>query len=124
MRSDAGLCVQISADVDECLAQADEAVCAVLDGHEDEIDALLGRWQPLLDEWIATARPGRRVLLLPPDYSRCLSYCGELCSALYHRLKDEHEVCVMPAVGTHEQMTDDEKAIVKAGCLINYNRVD
>ena len=25
------------------------------------------QWQPLLDEWIANARPGRRVLLLPPD---------------------------------------------------------
>ena len=45
------------------------------------------QWQQLLDEWIKNTRPGRRVLLLPPDYSRCFSYCGVLCSALYQRLK-------------------------------------
>lgn len=69
------------------------------------------QWHALLDEWIQITRPGRRVLLLPPDYSRCFSYGGAVCNALYLRLKDEHEVFIMPAVGTHVQMTDAEKAL-------------
>lgn len=81
---------------------------SVFNAHQPLTEA---QWQPLLDQWIENAHPGRRVLLLPPDYSRCFSYAGVLCNALYLRLKDAHEVYVMPAVGTHEQMTSEEKSL-------------
>ena len=49
-----------------------------------------------------------RILLVPPDITRCYSYGGVITSYLYHRLSMEAEVRVMPAVGTHRAMSRGE----------------
>lgn len=51
----------------------------------------------------------RRVLILPPDFTRYHSNCG-LITAIYYRLLTEMgcEVDVMPAIGTHVPMTREQ----------------
>jgi nickel-dependent lactate racemase len=50
----------------------------------------------------------RRVLLVPPDYTRLHSGAGELTVLLYRLLKDRGHVEVLPALGTHAPMTPEE----------------
>lgn len=52
----------------------------------------------------------KKVLIVPPDYTRCYSYAGEITQVLYRELKKRTvEVKVMPALGTHMEMSADEK---------------
>lgn len=66
-------------------------------------------------EQLRTRGPLRRVLLLPPDYSRLESGAGTLTRALYQRLCKIAEVVVMPTIGTHRPMTDDKRAKMYPG---------
>lgn len=50
----------------------------------------------------------KKVLLLPPDYTRMYSGAGKITAAYYDMLKDSCQVDVMPALGTHEPMTREE----------------
>lgn len=50
----------------------------------------------------------KKVLLLPPDYTRMYSGAGKLCSFYYDNLKETCEVDILPALGTHEPMTREE----------------
>lgn len=50
----------------------------------------------------------KRVLILPPDYTRMYSGAGVITAIYYEMLKDTCEVDVMPALGTHEPMTREE----------------
>ena len=50
----------------------------------------------------------RKVLLLPPDYTRLYSGAGKITAIYYDLLKDSCEVDIMPALGTHEPMTQEE----------------
>lgn len=52
----------------------------------------------------------KKVLLLPPDYTRMYSGAGIITAIYYDLLKDRCEVDILPALGTHEAMT-------KAECL-------
>jgi nickel-dependent lactate racemase len=52
--------------------------------------------------------PLRRVLLLPPDITRIHSWAGFLTCLLYERLRNDAEVAILPATGTHFPMTDAE----------------
>lgn len=49
-----------------------------------------------------------KVLLLPPDYTRLYSGAGKITEIYYELLKDFCEVDIMPALGTHEPMTEEE----------------
>ncbi len=51
----------------------------------------------------------KKVLLLPPDITRLHSAGGVLASKLYHALKDQADVYLMPALGTHEPMSKAER---------------
>lgn len=51
----------------------------------------------------------KKVLIVPPDYTRCFSFAGEFTKILYSRLKDTAQVDIMPAVGTHMEMSREEK---------------
>lgn len=55
----------------------------------------------------AAAGQPRRVLALPPDHTRSDSRAGELTSIAYEML-GERLTDVMPALGTHEAMTEHE----------------
>lgn len=52
----------------------------------------------------------RKVLILPPDYTRMYSGAGRITAAYYDMLKDSCEIDIMPALGTHEPMTKEECA--------------
>ncbi len=51
----------------------------------------------------------QRVLALPPDYTRLDSQAGML-TCLVHELLGERLDCVLPALGTHDPMTDEQLA--------------
>lgn len=50
----------------------------------------------------------KNVLIVPPDGTRMHSYAGELTVMLYDRLKDTADVQILPALGTHFEMTPEE----------------
>jgi len=50
----------------------------------------------------------KKVLLLPPDYTRMYSGAGRITGIYYDLLKDTCEVDILPALGTHEAMTREE----------------
>ena len=50
----------------------------------------------------------KKVLLLPPDYTRMYSGAGTLTAMYYKMLSAFCDVDVMPALGTHEPMTEKE----------------
>ncbi len=55
-------------------------------------------------------KPLNKVLLIPPDFTRNHSYAGKLTNMYYHLLVDEYncQVDIMPALGTHLPMNDEE----------------
>ena len=55
-------------------------------------------------------RMQRRVLIIPPDYTRCYSMAGIITQALYREYEKIGVMAdVLPAVGTHMQMSGEEK---------------
>ena len=50
----------------------------------------------------------KKVLIIPPDYTRMYSGAGKITSIYYDMLKDTCEVDILPALGTHEPMTREE----------------
>jgi len=50
----------------------------------------------------------KRVLLIPPDFSRFHSGAGAICSQLYKLLAKRAAIELLPALGTHRPMTADE----------------
>ncbi len=50
----------------------------------------------------------RRVLLVPPDFTRANSGAGELTAILYEMLSPTAHVDILPAIGTHVPMTASE----------------
>lgn len=64
---------------------------------ESQLDQLLEQW------------PGvKKVLIIPPDYTRCYSYAGEITQILYKKLSSGAVVHVMPALGTHMPLSEEE----------------
>lgn len=87
---------------------------------EGSPDAALseGRGLELADALLDRLRargPLRRVLLLPPDYTRAHSGAGPLTCRLYDRLRREADVAVLPATGTHFPVSDEERAAMFPG---------
>jgi nickel-dependent lactate racemase len=50
----------------------------------------------------------RKVLLIPPDITRMHSGAGMITAIYYDFLKDSCHVDILPALGTHDPMTDEE----------------
>ena len=62
-----------------------------------------------IDEIVSGAAKPGKILLLPSDYTRLHSYSGRITARLYKKLiAAGREVDVMPALGTHEPMTEAE----------------
>lgn len=57
---------------------------------------------------VVLRRPHKRVLIIPPDITRLNSGAGFLTCCCYEALKTESEVDIMPALGTHAPMSDEE----------------
>lgn len=65
----------------------------------------------LLREALAKSLEGRdlkKVLILPPDFTRMYSGAGKITQIYYELLKDTCQVDIMPALGTHAPMTEEE----------------
>ncbi|NCC77380.1 MAG: DUF2088 domain-containing protein [Clostridia bacterium] len=50
----------------------------------------------------------KKVLLLPPDMTRLHSYAGKITTMYYQMLKATCQVDIMPALGTHDPMSEAE----------------
>ena len=50
----------------------------------------------------------KKVLILPPDYTRMYSGAGKITNMYYNLLKDNCIVDIMPALGTHRPVTKEE----------------
>ena len=50
----------------------------------------------------------KKVLILPPDYTRMYSGAGRITAVYYQLLSGSCEVDIMPALGTHAPMTREE----------------
>ena len=50
----------------------------------------------------------RKLLILPPDFTRMYSGAGILTAMIYEMLSDRCEIDIMPALGTHVPMTREE----------------
>ena len=50
----------------------------------------------------------KKVLVLPPDYTRLYSGAGKITAMYYSMLKEFCRVDIMPALGTHEKMSQEE----------------
>lgn len=59
----------------------------------------------------------KKVLIIPPDFTRCYSYAGEITQVLYKKLSPYATVHVMPALGTHMAMDNEEKEKMFAGVI-------
>lgn len=64
-----------------------------------------------------------RVLLVPPDHTRLHSRAGEITGLVFQRLVDAGcEVAVLPALGTHAEMTQDDASLM-FGDAVPYDRI-
>jgi nickel-dependent lactate racemase len=64
----------------------------------------------LVEELLGKLGRLRRVLLVPPDFTRFHSGAGALCSLLYRSLRARGaHVEILPATGTHVALTDEER---------------
>jgi len=50
----------------------------------------------------------KKVLIIPPDFTRCYSMAGDITQILYHKLSPSCHVDIMPALGTHMAMAEEE----------------
>ena len=64
----------------------------------------------LLDQIIAKRITGqvKRLLLVPPDHTRLYSDTGWITAYLYEKLYESTLIDIIPALGTHVPMTDEE----------------
>ena len=51
----------------------------------------------------------KKVLLLPPDFTRAHSGAGDITAMLYEMLEGTCQVDIMPALGTHMPVSDEER---------------
>jgi len=68
----------------------------------------------------------KKVLLLPPDITRLHSGAGKITAMYYDMLKDTCKVDIMPALGTHEPMSEEERkemfgSSIPSECFIAHN---
>lgn len=86
---------------------------------EEQLDHLLAQWPE-----------AKKVLIIPPDYTRCYSYAGIITQLLYKKLSPSATVHVMPALGTHMAMDDQElqkffgDVVPKEAILVHHWQTD
>lgn len=80
--------------------------------------------QSIIDEVINEAgrKPLKKILLLPPDFTRMHSGAGKITAMIYSKLKDTVQVDIMPALGTHDLMTEDQIEAFFEG-VVPYDKV-
>ena len=71
-----------------------------LSNHDIEtaIDKLLQQYNNL-----------RKILIIPPDFTRCFSKAGDITQIIYKKLSTDVKIDIMPALGTHAMINDEER---------------
>ena len=64
--------------------------------------------QMIVDSLEKIAIKPEKVLLIPPDFTRFNSYAGPITAMVYEMLKDSCHIDIIPALGTHVAMTEEE----------------
>lgn len=62
--------------------------------------------EALVDEMLSKFTNLKKVLLIPPDFTRFYSDAGFLTNLIYNKLKNDCEIDILPALGTHVPMTE------------------
>ena len=68
------------------------------DDIETAIDKLLQQYDNL-----------RKILIIPPDFTRCFSKAGDITQIIYKKLSTNVKIDIMPALGTHAMINDEER---------------
>jgi len=77
----------------------------------------------ILDEVLnGVQKPLKKILLLPPDFTRMHSGAGKITAMIYSKLKDTVQVDIMPALGTHDPMTREQVEAFFEG-VVPYEQV-
>ena len=78
-----------------------------------------GELQAIINEVIKAheAKPLKKILLLPPDFTRMHSGAGKITAMLYSKLSDSVQVDIMPALGTHEPMSKEQVDVFFEGVV-------
>ena len=85
--------------------------------QQDKTPLDWGVIQDTLAKFVASLDAGiKRILLIPPDYTRKHSGAGKITAILY-KLLAGREVDVLPALGTHEAMTETEMLDMFEGAI-------
>jgi len=73
-------------------------------------DAVIGREEQkqLLASVLQQLGRAGKVLILPPDFTRFHSGAGAITEDLYHLLSEDAQIDILPALGTHSPMTDEQ----------------
>ena len=74
-------------------------------------ESVKGLSEAELREALAASIEGKdlkKVLIIPPDYTRMYSGAGDITRIYYDLLKDTCEIDILPALGTHVPMTKEE----------------
>ena len=50
----------------------------------------------------------KKVLIIPPDFTRFHSLAGKITAIYYNLLKNSCEIDILPALGTHDPMTKEQ----------------
>ncbi|HET9958557.1 MAG TPA: gluconokinase, GntK/IdnK-type, partial [Polyangiaceae bacterium] len=79
--------------------------------------------ESLLDSLLTQLGPLGRVLLVPPDITRLASGAGDLTAMLYRKLAGQAQVEVLPALGTHAAMTNEELSEMFPGIPLERFRI-
>jgi len=64
--------------------------------------------QMISDSLESIAIKAKKVLLIPPDFTRFNSYAGPITAMVYDMLIDSCHIDIIPALGTHVAMTEKE----------------
>lgn len=83
----------------------------------EEIGISLAEIEQAMDQLLEQYTSLKKVLIIPPDFTRCYSMAGEITQILYKKLSSTATVHVMPALGTHMPMDEEEKEKMFAGVV-------
>ena len=76
-----------------------------------ELHSDTGLTRQEIEKLVADSLEGRdikKMLIIPPDYTRMYSGAGIITNIIYGMMKDRCDIDIMPALGTHEKMTEEE----------------
>lgn len=88
----------------QCFSQNNELIFV----SENECGIDDRQLKELIEQSIAMHSNLKKVLVVPPDFTRAYSKAGEITRMYFEILKNRCEVDIIPALGTHEPMTAQE----------------